>query len=148
MRIPVSGSNQKTLPIESQDPQPHTTHEYNLSKQTTDTIREDTTTSSLYPQIPALNQEKPLCSIEECGMSCYKINTDNHSLDSRERTSTTSTDQPTNQTTTTESHNTVDNRQNPLKKKDPQAYKSETHLYLQSIYWTLPHVTLPRAFMA
>jgi hypothetical protein len=42
---------------------------------------------------------------------------------------------------TTESHSTVGNHQNPSKRKDLPAYKSETHLYLQSIYQTLPYHT-------
>jgi hypothetical protein len=74
-------------------------------------------------------------------MSYYKTSIDNHSLDNQELTSTITTGQSTNQTTTTESCNTVDNLQNPSKRKDFQVYKSEMHLYLQVVHWTLPHHT-------
>jgi hypothetical protein len=137
----VSGLNQRTLPTESQDPQPHITHEYNLSTRTIDTTREDTPSSSLYLQTPTSNQERLLRSIEECGTSCYKINIANRSLDVQESTSTTSTGQQKNQTTT-EGHNIVDSHQNPSKKRDPPTYKSETHQYLQSVHQTLPHHTV------
>jgi hypothetical protein len=97
--------------------------------------------SSLYPQTQTLKQERLLHSIEGCGTNYYKINTSSHSLDSHELTSTISTDQATSQTTTTGGHNTVNNHQNPSKKRGLQAYKSATHQYLQSIYQTLPHHT-------
>jgi hypothetical protein len=48
-------------------------------------------------------------------------------------------DHPTSQIPTTEGHSIVDNHQNLSKKRDRQAFKSKTHLYLQSIYQTLPH---------
>jgi hypothetical protein len=141
MRTLVSGLNQKMLPTESQDPRPHIIPEYNLSTQTTDTTREDMLSSSLYLRTPTSNQERLLHSIEECGTSCCKINTVNHSLDAQELTSTTSTDQQKNQTTTTEGHNIVDSHQNLSKKRDLLTYRSETHRYLQSGYQTLPHHT-------
>jgi predicted transcriptional regulator len=137
----VSGLNQKTLPTESQDLQPHITHEYNLSTRIIDTTREDMLSSSLYLQTPTSNQERLLHSIEECGTSCYRINTTSHSLDAQELISTTSTGQQKNQTTTTEGHSIVDSHQNLLKKRAQPTYKSETHQYLQSAHWTLPHHT-------
>ena len=96
---------------------------------------------SLYPQNQLLSQERPLQSIEECGTNCYKTNISNRFSGSQDPTSTHTTDQQRSQTSTTKGRNTADNRQNPSRKKELKAYKSETHQYLHSLHQTLSHLT-------
>jgi hypothetical protein len=103
--------------------------------------KEDTTSSSLYPQIRPLTQERLSQSTEACGTNYYKTNTNNRSSGNRGLTSTTTMDQRKSQTTT-RNHSIVDSHQNPSRKKTLKAYKSETHQYLHLLYRMLPHHTV------
>jgi hypothetical protein len=97
----------------------------------------------LYPLNQPPNCERLSQSIEECGTSYYKTNTNNHFSGNQDPISTLTTDQQKSRTTTIKDRNIADSRQNLSRRKERRAYKSETHQSLHSFYRTLPHHTVP-----